>query len=164
MKNKAQQEMVGFVLIVALVMVSLMVFLIISLRQSPTESSSVEAGNLLNALMKQTTTCAIVFVPQYDSFEDLFKSCYNEDTCENLNKEACEYLDTSLKDPLDNFMETEATISAYELEFILRGEDKSETGILKVQDGECLGQKISAQKIIISGSDRLVVRIKLCKD
>ena len=83
MKNNGQQEMVGFVLIVAIVMVGLMVFLVISLKNSDTEINSVEVDHLLNAILKHTTTCAIDFEPNYDDLEDLFKSCHKGDLCKN---------------------------------------------------------------------------------
>ena len=61
-KKKAQEEMVGFVLIIVLGMVALMVFLVIYIRTSPDqELNSVEVENLLSALMEHTTECAIVY-------------------------------------------------------------------------------------------------------
>jgi len=76
-RKVGQQEIVGFVLIVVLVVVGLMVFLIISLRDSPVDDDSVVVVNILDAVMKHTTECAVVYEPDYDNFEDLFKSCYN---------------------------------------------------------------------------------------
>ena len=57
MKIKGQQEIVGFVLIVVLVVVGLMVFLIISLKDSPVDDDSVVVVNILDAVMKHTTDC-----------------------------------------------------------------------------------------------------------
>ena len=75
-KKKGQQELVGFVLIVALVVVGLMVFLVISLRDKGESDDSLGVGNMLDAVMKHTTECAIVSEPNYDNFEDLFRSCH----------------------------------------------------------------------------------------
>ena len=52
MNKRGQQEIVGFVLIVVLVVVGLMVFLIMSLRDSPEAVESLEVENMLDALMK----------------------------------------------------------------------------------------------------------------
>ena len=98
MNRKAQQEMVGFVLIVVLVIIGMMVFLIISLRDSGEVTDSLEVDNMIGAVMRHTTECAIVFEPQYDTFEDLFKSCYDNDKCDNLGVDACDYLNESLRD------------------------------------------------------------------
>ena len=54
---------------------------------------------MLNAIMRQTTGCAIKFEPQFDTFEDLFKSCRDGDKCENLlDRDSCDYLNESLVD------------------------------------------------------------------
>ena len=67
-RKKGQQEIVGFVLIVVLVVVGMMVFLIISTRTSDDEVKSVEVGNMLDAIMKHTSECAVVYEPDYDNF------------------------------------------------------------------------------------------------
>jgi len=164
MKNKVgQQEIVGFVLIVVLVVVGLMVFLVISLRDSGEEIKSIEVENMLDALMKQTTGCAISYVPDYDNFEDLFKSCYKNNRCSNLGIGACDYLNESLTEVLEAMFLTEATISAYQIEFMAKdGEDMS--GILKIFDGNCTGTVREAQRNIVSGSDSLIIRMKVCSN
>ena len=162
-KNKAQQEIVGFVLIVALVMVALMVFLVISLRTQPTESESIEVENLLNSIMKKTTECAILFEPQFDDFEDLFKSCYNEDTCTNIQEDSCDYLKESLNETIKGLLETEATTNSFQLDFLTRDED-AEGEIFRISEGNCTGQVSSAQKQITSSSDKLVIRMKICNN
>jgi len=161
-RKKGQQEIVGFVLIVAVVVVALMVFLVISLKDSGEDVKSVEVKNMLDALMKQTTECAIVYEPDYDSFEDLFKSCYKNNKCKNLGVSACNYLNESLAEVLDAMFATEATISAHQLDFFVRDSDESQTGILRILEGKCAGTISSAQRSIVSGSDSLIIRLKVC--
>jgi len=169
-KNKGQQEMVGFVLIVVLVVVGLMVFLVISARSSDEAPSSIQVENMLDAIMDQTTKCAITYEPDYDNFEDLFKSCHQKKTCSNLDficpntgdmisKSACDCLNESLIEVLDGMLNTEATISAYQIEF--REKDEPD-GILKVFDGNCTGTISEAQRNVVSGSDSLIIRMKVC--
>ncbi len=154
--------MVGFVLIVVLVVVGLMIFLTISVRNNePGESESLATGNLLETLMRHTTECAIVFEPKYDSFEDLFKSCYQNKKCSNLGERpACEVLNESIQDVLSEVMKSEATISGYEISFF----EKDGAGILIFKDGSCdKSPKISSsQRNLISGSKSLIVRLKVC--
>ncbi|MCK5321468.1 hypothetical protein KAJ38_02725 [Candidatus Pacearchaeota archaeon] len=161
--KKGQQEMVGFVLIVVLVMVGLMVFLIISVRNSPEPTNSLAIENLLASIMKHTTECAIVFEPQFDNFEDLFKSCYEGDICSNLEQSACEYLNESLRDVVDALMDSEATVVAYQLDFFVR-DDEGQQGLLRIVEGNCTGPSLAAQRSIVSGSESLVVRIKTCNN
>ena len=160
--KRGQQEMVGFVLIVVLVVVGLMVFLTISVRnRDSSEIESVSTSNLLSSVMKYTTKCAITFEPKYDSFEDLFKSCYQNKRCSNLgDKPACLYLNESLKSVMSELIKTEATVSGYEVSFF----EKDGEGILQIRDGECENSPTvsSAQRNLIAGSTSLIVRLKIC--
>lgn len=161
--KKGQQEIVGFVLIVVLVVVGLMVFLIISGRDSGKDVKSVEVDNMLNALMRHTTDCAIVYEPDYDDFEDLFKSCHRGKKCSNLGEDACDYLNESLLAVLDGMFATEATIEAYQLDFFVK-DGEGQSGYLRILEGNCTGSVISAQRSIVSHSDSLIIRMKVCID
>jgi len=158
---KGQQEMVGFVLIVVLVIIGLMVFLIISVRNSPEPVNSLAIKNMLASIMKHTTECAIVFEPQYDNFEDLFKSCYKNDTCINLGRSACDYLNNSLREVLEDVMDSEATVGAYQVDFFVK-DGEGQQGLLRIIEGNCIGSALAAQRSIVSGSESLIVRIKTC--
>ena len=133
-KKFGQQEMVGFVLIVVLVIVGLMVFLVISVRDSPEDEGSLEVENILNAIMKHTTDCAVVYEPDYDDFEDLFKSCYKEDDCDNFDKSACDYLNESLQDVISSMVLSDASISGWSAEF----SERDGAGILRWEEGDCV--------------------------
>lgn len=156
--NKAQQEIVGFVLIVILVMIGLMVFLVISVRDSGDEGESVGVSNMLDVLMRATSDCAIVYEPDYDRFEDLFKSCYKEASCANLNVSACEYLNESLRDVVSSMVESDASVEAWEVGFSVREGE----GILKWSEGNCTGRITGAQRSVMSGGTSLLVRLRVC--
>ena len=167
---RGQQEMVGFALIVVVVVVGLMIFLIMSINNTPESGNSLEVDRMLSSIMRQTTDCAISFEPRFDNFEDLFKSCHQKKTCSNLDficpntgdmvsKSACDCLNESLIEVLDGMLNTEATISAYQIEF--REKDEPD-GILKVFDGNCTGTISEAQRNVVSGSDSLIIRMKVC--
>lgn len=160
LKNRAQQEMVGFVIIVVLVVVGLMVFLVISLRTSSQESNSPEVENLLTSLMRHTTDCAISFEPEYDSFKDLFKSCYHGLKCKNLGIDACEYLGKSLREAMENIMSS-TNIDAYQIS-ILEEDNTGRKGFMQIGQG-CTSSSISSsQKNLAQGSNNLIIRLRLC--
>lgn len=161
-EKKGQQEMVGFILIVVLVVVGLMVFLVISLRSSPESEGNLEVANILDALMKHTTDCAIIYEPDYDDIEDLFKSCHQEDSCSNLDISACDYLNDSLRDILGAMMESEASVSYYQLNSFAKDADGRRSYLLTFEEGNCTGNARSAQRNIVSYSDSLIIRIKTC--
>jgi len=161
-RNRGQQEIVGFVLIVVLVVVGLMVFLVISMRGGGEDLESVRVSNILDIVMRTTTDCAIVYEPDYDSFEDLLKSCHGGKICSNLNREACDYLNESLTDVIDGMMMTESGVVGWGVDFIERDED-GEVGILRIENWEnCSGGVSGAQRSIVSGGDKLVVRMRAC--
>ena len=160
-KNKlAQQEIVGFVLIVVLVVVALMIYLTITLRTTEKNEGSLEVTNMLDAIMKQTTNCAIVYVPDYDNFEDLFKSSYNNERCRNLNILAEDYLEEKIKEVLSEIVKSEASVTGYELRFYVREENR---GLLQIEEGNCTSStKKSAKRTLASGSERLDITLQLC--
>jgi hypothetical protein len=159
MKNKAQQEMVGFVLIVVLVMVGMMVLLIVMLK-SPKINSSLEVDNMLHVIMKTTTNCVISSGSRYETIEDLFISCHENRRCNNLNQQTCDYLNSTLSQVLLDIMKTEGEVEAYQFEF----SPKDESHIIKIRDGNCTSKITSvAQRSIRVTSTELQIKITLCK-
>jgi len=161
--KKGQQEMVGFILIVVLVMIGLMVFLVISLRTSPDEADSLEVENMLSAIMGHTTECAIPAEPYYETFEDLFRSCYETDDCAGEVGSACDYLNESLRAILEDLMATEATVSAYQLDYLV-ADDEGQGGFMRIFEGNCTGETLGAQRKISAGAEDLIIRLKICRD
>ena len=102
-KNKrAQEEIVGFVIIVLLVSVVALVFFGISLRKTVPIESSVKMENFMEGALGLTTECSIKAVPNYLDLGDLVKecrkmsNCYDgRKTCEVLNKTVTELLEST---------------------------------------------------------------------
>lgn len=161
MKNKGQQEIVGFVLIVVLVVVALMVYLGMSIRSTSEDSESEEASNILNAFMKQTTKCATAYEPNYDNFEYLFKSAHREKTCSNLGVSAFDYLNESASEVLSDIFASESSITGYRLEFAEKLDDDILNHTLVIEEGNKTKTQKSAIRTISSGSSKLVVRLKI---
>ena len=157
--KRGQQEIVGFVLIVVLVMVGLMIFLIISVRNSgDEEGASVGVSNMLDVVMRTTSECAIVYEPDYDDFEDLFKSCFKGKDCNNLDRPACEYLNESLEDVISSMFLSDASVEGWEIDFF----ERDGSGILRWSGGNCSRVGSGAQRSIISGGTSLIVRMRIC--
>ena len=157
MKNKGQQEIVGFVLIVVLVVVALMIFLIISVRDTGEEVTSVRVSNMLDVVMRMTTECAVVYEPDYDTFEDLFKSCYKGSTCKNLQLDACEYLEEEFEDVFSSMVLSDSSVNAWRVDFFV----KDGQGLIQWGEGNCTGSSSGAQRNIISGGAGLIVKVKI---
>jgi len=159
--KKAQSELVGFILIVALVIVAGLILLVISLKKAPAENQSVQIENLLSSLSKLTTECAVVFEPNYDTIENLIKSCQNNEKCSNLNKTACEYLNESLNEIMPELIKTQSPpASAYELKIF---EEGANDNMLKIKQGNCTGNIYGTQKTITSAySKNINLNLKVC--
>ena len=175
--NKSQQEMVGFVLIVVLVMIGLMVFLIISLGDEDDMGKSSKIDALLDVYLEYTTDCAIVYEPEYDDVRDLIKSCHENKKCSNLDKMACEYLNETTADILNSVTATDADIEGYQLDVYYKFENNtnldSKDRMLKIFEGDCNQTTSygSDRDMSIRGSQRiiatrdggsLIIRLRVC--
>jgi hypothetical protein len=161
--ERGQQEMVGFVLIVILVVVALMVFLVISLRGPVELQDNVNVENLLAGIMKSTTACAVVFEPDFDSGRDLVRSCYSNSRCTNLEKSACEYLEEYMNDTMRSVKSLENGLSAYNLEIFVEDlEGIKFQKMLYLEEGNCTGTLYGTSDRVSTSSGDIVTRLRVC--
>lgn len=166
--KKAQEEIVGFVLIIVLIAVIALVFLGFQLRQKPVASESKQVGNLLDSMLKYTTECA-VSPPQYDTLRDLIKSCYEQDRCSN-GMSACQYLQDTTDKMLASALpdiEAERPIKAYQLnasysttQFVFG--EKSRADVLVVSKGKCTGSSMAYKEFLPLESGDIEVMLRIC--
>ena len=67
----------------------------------------------------------------------------------------------SLKDVVEDVMDSEATVGAYQVDFFVK-DGEGQQGLLRIIEGNCTGCTLAAQRSVVSGSESLVVRIKIC--
>lgn len=99
--KKAQEEMVGFVLIMVIVAIIFLVFLAIWLRQDKFrgEVESAEISQFLDSLMKYTTDCAR-YDTNYLTIDELIEYCKQNRVCPAgpaINKNSCNLLNEIIK-------------------------------------------------------------------
>ena len=131
-KKKAQEEMVGFALILILVAVILLVFLGISLRSPQKENvESYEVESFLQSMLQYTTECEDNI--ERLSVQDLIFSCNVKEKCID-GKNSCEVLKTELEKMLNEAWKIgeERPVKGYEL--IIRKEN--DESILELKQGE----------------------------
>ncbi|RMD46118.1 hypothetical protein D6829_00410 [Candidatus Pacearchaeota archaeon] len=151
--------MVGFVLIVALVIVGLVVFLTISLRSVPKTKEDVSVEGMLESLMRATTECEIS--GQSTDFFEIFKSCVGNKSCSNLNENSCSYLKSNIPRVLFEMIKTEADISAYKITFLKEENSKKEV-IFSNSSGKCVGHVLSGRDLRVFRNKNLIVELKIC--
>lgn len=94
--KKAQNEIVGFGLILILLAVVFMVFLSFSLRGSNDQSlESYEAASFLSSALEQTTNCSVYYESDYASVQELIRKCSTDFECFN-GQNSCEVLNQTL--------------------------------------------------------------------
>ena len=121
-QKKAQNEIVGFVLIIIIVSVIGLIFLSFMIgRGEPIRQESVQISNLLAASMYYTSDCAVSFIPQYKDGQDLIKSCWNNEQClggeDSDGKMACDALNSTMKKLIGESLDvsSDKANKAYEL-------------------------------------------------
>ncbi len=93
--KKAQEEMVGFAVIVGIVAVVILFLLVIYLRNSGTDvENSYEAESFVQAVLQYTTECESNY--ENLSIEKIIIACSNNERCLDSEKNACEILNSSL--------------------------------------------------------------------
>lgn len=116
--KKAQEQMVGFALIIIIVAVILLVFLSLSLKNSQRESvESYEVKSFLQAFLQYTTNCRDSNDLEYLSVKRLIFECGDNEKCLD-NRDACEVLNSTLTGIIKESWKTgkDNPIKGYELD------------------------------------------------
>jgi hypothetical protein len=99
--KKAQEEMVGFVLIMVIVAIIFLVFLGIFVRnKAPTENNDArDLYQFVSSVMEYTTNC-VVSEPSYSKVGELIEQCYDNELCSDGNN-SCVVLNSTLQSILN---------------------------------------------------------------
>ncbi len=160
--KKGQEEIVGFVLIIILVMVISVVFLGIMLRKEGENSlaKSEELESFLSSVLHYTSDCEIPS-NNYLDIGELVTKCDKRDICENNNKGACEVLEKTLESIIKNSpynVQGGGRIDYYRLDIVSSSRGDKENLIEPIKDSlgggfeQCGGQMVY-NNVSISGRD-----------
>jgi len=156
--NKAQQEMVGFVLIVVIIVVIALVFLLISVRNPDKDIKDVQLSNMISAILATTTDCSVV-EPELRTFADLITDCLDNRICKNLNIDACTYLNSSLMNITLKVVDTESRFEAYQVEVF---QNSSQDKIFEYKQGNCTGTLKSSSQSVSYEQEKVIFKFKYC--
>jgi hypothetical protein len=139
-KNKAQEEIVGFAIIVILVAVVLVVILGIMIRQDK-NSISLESRDLhqfLESSMQYTTNCSISFEPNFLTLSELLRECNDGISLCLSNEEPCKLAESTFKEIIEGsfHISPTATNKGYELLSLYTTGSTSEK-ITNISSGDC---------------------------
>lgn len=150
MIKKAQEEMVGFALIIIIVAVILLVFLGFSLSSSKKDTvESYEAESFIQTLLQYTTECRGDL--EYLPVQKLIFSCYEGEECVN-GKKSCEVLNSTLEGILEQGwgVGEESPVKGYELRIISETEE-----ILDMRKGNITGNSKGTSQQFVKGGDTI---------
>jgi len=101
LNKKAQEEIVGFALIIILVIIILLVFLSISLKSDKQENvQDYEVENFLQSILQYTTDCQ-GYREDFRNIEDLIFDCKNGEHCLVDERKACDVLEEVSKEIIE---------------------------------------------------------------
>lgn len=149
-KNKrAQQEVVGFVMIVILLIVIGVVFLGFSLRQKPQETEHQES------MMLDSMYTMLAYSSCETNMRQLIKDCYNEPSKDCDGKPVCTHINNEFSDMLDAMLGkdiADAFVNGYVLNITVQ--DAQNTDLLNIKKGTTQGNYFGAEiPIPNSGTD-----------
>jgi len=124
LNKKAQEEILGFALIIIIVAVILLVFLGISLNKSKEQSiESYEVQNFIQSFLQYTTSCTDKFETDYMNLQEVIIECNNYGECLD-GSDVCEVLDTTLREITEESWSVgeETYVRGYDLNITSEGE------------------------------------------
>ena len=165
--KKAQNEIIGFAVIIVIVAVIGLVFLALSLgRGGVDKKTSIETSDFLQSSMHYTTNCTIDYIPNYKNIQDLIKSCYKNQKCLN-DKMACEELQKTYSEIVrDSFQVSDISKNkAYKLNIYYEDLDaENNEYIMNFTEGnfiDCSSEAGASQKIFYNPG-QIVVELDFC--
>jgi hypothetical protein len=160
--RKAQEEMLGFVLIILLVVIAGVILLAVNINKPAEERKSTEARNLMESVLAYTTGCAMDYEPNYKDVKELIGSCIDGADCANSDVSACDALNLTLFALFDSSLDKEfksGRINSYS--FSVSGKDNST--IISLSKGNCSKSVVyGAYQPLISSGREVNLFFKLC--
>ncbi len=155
--KKAQEEMVGFALIIVIVAVLALILLIIAGRKPVAPDESRELANFLNSIAQYTTECSESGSPY--SVKEVIRACVGEAQCQN-GKAACKVMNATLQPLLDAAFPIDGKVKSYY--FTLSYNHTEIKRILALGNMSCTGAKKGAEFFYPSNPGTLTMALEGC--
>src|SRR3989344_8293364 len=120
--NKGQEEMVGFVVIVVLVIIAMLFILSFYVSRGTTDSpDSYEVESFIQSTLQYTTNCANF--RDFFSVEELIRECSEDNSCHN-GGDSCSILNSTLGSILDSSwnINNGSSVKGYEVNITQKGQ------------------------------------------
>jgi len=165
-ERKAQEEIVGFVLVVVIVAVIFLVFLGIYLsREKPVNAKeSIDVSQFLESAMHYTTGC-ITSSNVYSTLGDLIKECWAGATCTNMNnKRACDVLNKTVSDVIEanwRICKDICPYKGYLFDSVYNSTSAAE-GVISIAKGNCSFNRIGGEYFTPNYPGTITTTLQIC--
>jgi hypothetical protein len=167
MNKKGQNEIVGFVMIVVIVVIIGLFLLAFYLRHESARTESKNVRNFLKASLSYTTPCTVDIEPL--KIREVAKRCYEKKTCGE--KDSCALLNETFSELLEQTWKINSNrpVNSYDLDIYYReksGEGEEEEikneEMLVLKQGNCTGAKTGAKEFFRHGMGDIFLELELC--
>ena len=168
-RRRAQEEIVGFVLIVVLVVIVLIIFLGISLRSPKTQQRESEViYQFLESSMEQTTNCSLSQGASYLALDDILRECHETgSSCVN-GQNSCDLAEDTMRELLNKSFAIGPSYpyKGYDVSAVYlvnaSGQQQIEY-VLNLTKGNCSNSYSGNSYWIPSFPGSIIVKAKLCQ-
>lgn len=162
-KRKGQNEIVGFVMIVVIVVIIGLFLLAFYLRREPISTESKNVENFLKASLPYTTACKVDIEPL--DVKELAKRCYEKKQCGE--KDSCSLLNETFSELLEQAWKINSNRPAnyYKLNVYYsekEGEEVKNEEILILERGNCTGARTGGKEFFRHGEGDIKLELGLC--
>lgn len=164
MKNKGQEEIVGFIIIIIIMSIVALIFLAFGFRESGNTNESVEAKHLLGSVLEFTSDCAIGYIPAYGKISGLIRECNSNSGGKCVDgREVCKALNSTLEDMFETGIKfgENRLIRGYVFKADYGLENNFEQ-VIYLTSGNCSAGISGAEYPIPANPGRIITRIELC--
>ena len=123
--KKAQEEMIGFALIIIIVAVIMLVFLNLSLKSPEKQAvESYEVDSFIQAFLQYDTDCEETYETNYLSVQELIFNCNDEEKCLD-ERDTCEVLESTLQEITEECWKVgvDYPVKGYQMNITVNGEE-----------------------------------------
>jgi hypothetical protein len=152
-KKQAQEEMVGFVLIIILITVIGLIFMFFMSRQSKPYQPSSEVESFLQSSLLYTTSCQSA----PSSIQYLAESCYNNQQCSD-GRSSCEVLNETMAGLIESAfnVQEESRYKAYRFNIALYG-----SSILDLKKGNSTANTYGSEVNFFTSAGNMNMTLRL---
>lgn len=164
-KRKGQEEIVGFVLIVVILVIAMVVFLGIKLRNpEPSQKESEILYQFIESSMEQTTGCQIRQNTKNIALNELIKECHSFDNNCLSGSSSCSVAEDTMKEILESAWKVgpDYPYKGYEILAEYSTNSSGNEEIFKIVSGNCTNNYIGNSYFIPQFPGNIIVRAKIC--